>query len=151
MQLQGSGGISYEWRPSAGLNNPGIPNPVATNSKDNISILKAFTPFGCESFDTIRIKIYDGPEIYVPAAFTPNGDGLNDLLRPIPAGLKIFKHFTVYNRLGEAVFSTTVANAGWNGFFKGKAQNSGVFTWIASGTGYAGNVITRQGTTMLIR
>ena len=146
-----TGGINYEWRPAAGLSDPTIFNPIATNNTDRSYILRAFTPFGCESFDTIRIKVYDGPEIYVPAAFTPNGDGLNELLKALPVGIKQFKNFTVYNRLGQAVFSTDAYLNGWNGFFKGKAQSTGAYIWTASAIAFNGSQIFRKGTVMLIR
>ncbi|MEO5888878.1 MAG: PKD domain-containing protein [Ferruginibacter sp.] len=151
VQLQASGGVSYEWSPAAGLSNAHIAAPLATNNKDRSYILKALTPFGCASFDTINIKIYDGPEIYVPTAFTPNGDGLNELLKALPVGVKQFKNFTVYNRLGQIVFITSAPSRGWDGFFNGKAQNPGAYIWTATAIGYAGNEILRKGTVMLIR
>ena len=97
VQLNASGGISYEWMPATGLSNAFIANPVATNNVDHLHIVRAFTPMGCESFDTIRIKIYKGPDIYVPGALSPNGDGLNELLKAIPVGVSHFNRFTVYN------------------------------------------------------
>ncbi len=151
MQLRGSGGINYEWSPALGLSNPFISDPIAVNNTDRSYVLKAFTPLGCETFDTIRIKVYDGPEIYVPGAFTPNGDGLNDLLKAIPAGIKQFKNFTIYNRFGQVVFTTTETAKGWDGLYKGKAQNPGVFMWTASATDYFGNEIFKKGTVMLVR
>ncbi|MEP7107311.1 MAG: PKD domain-containing protein [Ferruginibacter sp.] len=151
VQLTGSGGINYEWSPATGLSNPAIFNPIAVNNGDRSYILRAYTPFGCESFDTIHLKIYDGPEIYVASAFTPNGDGLNEILHVLPAGVKKFKYFRVYNRFGQVVFITTVSSIGWDGFYKGKAQNPGVYLWTASAIGYAGNEIFRKGTVILIR
>ena len=151
VQLWASGGISYEWRPASGLSNPNIFNPIAINNTDRSYVLRAFTPLGCESFDTLNIKIYDGPEIYVPRAFTPNGDGLNEILKALPAGVKQFKNFTIYNRFGQVVFSTAVSSKGWNGVFKGKAQKPGAYIWTASAIGYAGNEIFRKGTVILIR
>lgn len=151
LQLKGSGGISYEWFPGTGLSNPNIFNPVAINDMDRNYILRAFTPLGCESFDTIHIKIYDGPEIYVPRAFTPNGDGLNELLKAFAVGVKQFKSFTVYNRFGQVVFTTSVATKGWDGFFKGKAQNPGAYLWTASAIDFGGNELFKNGTVILVR
>ena len=119
VQLQATGGLSYEWTPSAGLSATNIARPVATNSVDRIYYLKAFTPEGCESFDTISIKIYKGPDIYVPTAFTPNGDGRNDLLRPIAVGITSFDYFAIYNRYGQLLYKSDDANQGWDGTQKG--------------------------------
>jgi gliding motility-associated-like protein len=151
VQLSGSGGINYEWLPATGLSNPNISNPIAINNMDRSYVLRAFTPLGCESFDTLHIKIYDGPEIYVPGAFTPNGDGINEYLKAFPVGVKQFLNFTVYNRFGQVVFSTSASNKGWDGFFKGKAQNTGAYMWTATAIGYRGNEIFKKGTVVLIR
>lgn len=151
VQLSGSGGINYEWIPVTGLSNPNVSNPIAINNMDRSYVLRAFTPLGCESFDTIHIKIYDGPEIYVPGAFTPNGDGINEYLKAFPVGVKQFLNFSVYNRFGQVVFSTSVSNKGWDGVFKGKAQNTGAYMWTAAAIGYQGNEIFKKGTVILIR
>ena len=66
LQLQASGGISYQWTPANGLSNPFISNPIATLTGTQVYtyIVKAYTPLGCESFDTIKIQVYEAPEIY---------------------------------------------------------------------------------------
>ena len=151
IQLRATGGISYEWSPPGGLNDTRLPNPVAVNTFDRRYIVRAFTPVGCASYDTLLIKIYDGPEIYVPRAFSPNNDGKNEILKAIPVGISSFNYFTVYNRFGQVMFSTTVPNKGWDGYYKGKAQLSGAYTWIASAVGYSGNSLFRKGTVVLVR
>ncbi len=76
LQLHASGGELYLWTPSNGLNNAAIADPVAILS-DNIQyMLEAYTSFGCPTYDTIKIKAYKGPEIYVPNAFTPDNNGI---------------------------------------------------------------------------
>ncbi len=106
---------------------------------------------GCESFDDITIQVYQAPEIYLPNAFTPNGDGLNDLYKGKPVGIREFKYLKIFNRFGQQVFYTTDFLNGWDGTFNGKQQNSGVYVVIASGIDYRGLVVERQGTVMLIR
>lgn len=151
VQLNASGGLSYEWSPFVGLSAVNIPNPVAINTNDQSYYLRAFTPEGCESFDTINIKIYKGPEIYVPSAFTPNGDGTNDILKAIPVGISSFEYFMVYNRFGELVFKTTDYTKGWDGRAKGKDQGTGNFVWLAAATDFKGNKIFRKGSVMIIK
>ena len=88
---------------------------------------------------------------YVPTAFTPNGDGLNDILRPIMAGMKKLEYFTVYNRWGQEVFSTSVGGKGWDGSFQGKPQTSETYIWVVKAVDYKGSVYFRKGTVTLIR
>ena len=151
VQLQASGGLSYEWTPATGLSNAFINNPIATLTSDQTYTLKALTPQGCESYDQVTVKIYKGPEIYVPSAFTPNGDGKNDVLRALPVGISKFEYFTLYNRYGQKVFSTEDYSKGWDGAFKGAQQNAGVYVWMASAIDFRGNKMFRKGTFVLIR
>lgn len=153
LQLQASGGISYEWIPATGLNDPFISNPVTvlTGTQIYTYTVRAYTPLGCESFDDINIQVYQAPEIYLPNAFTPNDDGLNDVYRGKLVGIKDFKYLKIFNRLGQEIFSTADYQNGWDGTFKGKKQNSGVYVVIARGLDYRGIVVERQGTVMLIR
>jgi len=151
VQLNASGGLSYQWLPPVGLSAGNIANPVATNAADRSYFLKAFTPEGCESFDTINIKIYKGPEIYVAGAFTPNGDTKNDILKALPVGISSFDYFMVYNRYGQMIFRTNDHTRGWDGRVKGKDQDTGSFIWMAAATDFRGNKIFRKGTVLLIR
>lgn len=151
IQLNASGGLSYEWTPSTGLSATNTADPVAVNEADRTYYLRAFTPEGCESFDTITIKIYKGPDIYVPTAFTPNGDGRNDILKPIAVGISHFEFFSVYNRYGALVFKSADAGRGWDGRIKGTEQHTGSFVWMVSGIDFRGNKIFKKGSVLLIR
>ncbi|MEO7306828.1 MAG: PKD domain-containing protein [Ferruginibacter sp.] len=151
LQLQASGGISYEWTPPTGLNDPFISNPIAilTGTRMYTYTLRAYTLLGCESFDDINIQVYQAPEIYLPNAFAPNG--INRIYKGMPVGIKEFRYLKIFNRYGQLVFYSTDVNKGWDGTWKGKAQNSGVYVVIANGIDYRGLVVERQGTVMLIR
>jgi gliding motility-associated-like protein len=70
------------------------------------------------------------PALYMPTAFTPNNDSRNDLIRPLIKGTLVQYHFTIMNRYGEKVFDSVVPNDGWDGNFKGLAQNSGGYVWF---------------------
>ena len=150
VQLNATGGLSYSWSPSLPLNDPNIANPVALLSATQTFTVHAFTPVGCESFDNITVKIYKGPDIYLPNAFTPNGDGLNDVFRGTLVGIKQFNYLKIFNRWGELVFSTTDYRKGWDGLWQGKVQNNDVFIVIASGIDFLGNAINKKQTVMLI-
>lgn len=90
--------------------------------------------------------------IAVPSAFTPNEDGLNDLFGPVNAFLTKDLSFTIFNRYGQVVFSSTISNTGWNGRFRGILQPPGEYTWILSYTNkITGINVSRKGTVTLIR
>ncbi len=151
VQLRATGGLSYEWTPAIGLSATDIPDPVAINDVDRTYYLKVYTPEGCESYDTITITIYKGPDIYVPTAFTPNNDGKNDMFKTTPVGIDVFEYLAVYNRYGNLVFKTNDYTKGWDGKMNGKEQNSGVYVWMVSGIDFNGNRVFRKGTVTLIR
>lgn len=151
IQLNASGGINYTWSPATGLNNPFISNPIAILTRTQTYELKAYTPAGCETYDTITIKVSDLPEIYLPGAFTPDGNSLNDVYRALPVGIKDFRFMKIFNRFGQEIFSTTDYHNGWDGTFKGKKQGSGVYVVIAYGVGYNGYVVDKKQTLVLIR
>jgi gliding motility-associated-like protein len=151
IDINNSGFTQYTWSPPTGLNDPYINDPVANITGDITYTIVASTPDGCEGADTISIKAYAFSDIFVPNAFTPNGDGRNDLLRAVLIGIKEFKYFAVYNRYGQQIFYSNNPSAGWDGKVNGTPQNTNTFVWMAAGTDYNGNAIFRKGTVVLIR
>lgn len=134
-----------------GLNNSFIKNPVAILGSDITYVVTARTADGCEATDDIVIKVFAQADLLVPSAFTPNGDGLNDVLKVIPVGIKELKFFNVYNRWGELVFTTKDYMKGWDGNVSGKPQSTFTFVWVAEGIDNKGNRIIRKGVVTLIR
>ena len=146
-----AGVTQYTWSPGSFLNNAGIATPVAILTYDMHYVVTGTTPEGCEGTDDILIKVYKGPEIYVPSGFTPNNDGLNDLLKAIPVGIKEFRFFRIYNRWGQMVFSTSIPSRGWDGKINGIEQPTSTFVWMAEAVDYKGNLIIRKGVTTIVR
>lgn len=142
----------FTWNPKIGLNNPNIEKPVAVLDQDQLYKLDAVSAEGCESHTQILIKRYKGPDIYIPTAFTPNGDGKNDVLKVFPVGIKAFGFFAVYDRWGELLYKTTDYYAGgWDGMYKGKKMGSGVYIVVAQATDYKGVRMEKKLTVTLIR
>jgi gliding motility-associated-like protein len=142
---------NYSWSPGFGVDNPAVPNPTVTADRDMILIVTASSQAGCKGEGSVRIRVYNGPDIYVPTGFTPNGDGLNDKFTPFPVGIQQLRYFRIFNRWGQLVFSTTRLNEGWDGTMGGKEQPGGAYAWIAQGVTRDGKVITKKGTIVLIR
>lgn len=152
LQLNGTGAEFYSWSPPTGLSNAEIQNPIATLTESQKYTLRVYTNVGCFSTDTIHVTVYKvKPDLYVPDAFTPNGDAVNDVFRPIPVGMQKLNYFKIYNRKGQLIFSTNIEKAGWDGTFKGQPQDPDVFVWIAEGVDYLGKVIFKKGSVTLIR
>ncbi len=89
--------------------------------------------------------------IIMPTLFSPNGDGKNDVIRPIVPGLKTFNYIKIFNRWGNVVFESKDPNRGWDGNLGGKAQPQDTYIWISSGIGNDGKPITFRGLFTLIR
>ena len=155
LQLSATGGAFYSWSPEFGLSNPSIANPIAMIQDPIDSIryrVNVSIPGGCSATDDIVVKIYNtGPDIFIPTAFTPNQDGLNDILKPFPVGIQQFLYFTVYNRWGQLMYTSKEINKGWDGKFAGLPQPSGTYVFSAEGIDYLGKRILKKGTTVLIR
>jgi gliding motility-associated-like protein len=155
LQFNGSGGTSYVWSPSTGLSSVLISNPIGIYDSETDSVrykLVVTDQAGCVDSAFVLVKVFKtNPYIFVPSAFTPNGDGLNDIIRPIAVGIKQIKYFSIYNRWGQMVFTTRTNGQGWDGKIAGKPQNSGVFVWMVSAIDYIGKPIFLKGTVTLIR
>lgn len=150
-QLNGSGGETYQWSPVEGLSNPDIPNPVTNINRAITYHLKVYTKEGCLGEDDIHLRFMEGPEIYVPNAFSPNGDGVNDVFRPLPVGITRLDYFRVYNRWGELVFDTKEYLKGWDGRQRNGQAGNGTYVWVVGGLNETGQMVEYKGTVVLIR
>jgi len=149
-------GTSYNWSNAFTLSNPNIPNPVASIPAGSIGniytyIVTASTSAGCRGVASVTLKVYKGPDIYMPTGFTPNSDGKNDKFHPLTVGIKKINYFRVFNRWGQMVFSSSKLNDGWDGKLGGIQQSNGVYVWVVQGISIDNRVITKKGTVMLIR
>ncbi|MBS1776481.1 MAG: PKD domain-containing protein [Bacteroidetes bacterium] len=112
--------------------------------------LEAKNKFGCvnQTCKYVDAEIY--PAIDVPTAFSPNGDGVNDVLYVRGAAVDKLL-FRVYNRWGEKVFETNDINVGWDGNYKGKPQEVEVYAWVLEATFLDGTTESRSGNVTLLR
>lgn len=92
-------------------------------------------PTTCSNSDTTGILLYSGTgclgTVYFPNAFTPDGDSLNDVFRPVVRNVYSFKMY-IFNRWGELIFSTDKVAKGWDGTFGGKDCPEGIYTYTAT-------------------
>jgi gliding motility-associated-like protein len=142
---------SYQWSPPSGLSDPSIQDPVAQITANITYNVTATTAEGCVGMGSIVIVVAPGADIIVPNAFTPNGDGRNDLLKVDALGIRDFKYFKVFNRWGQEVFSTANIGIGWDGMVGGQLSPMGTYVWVAFGMDEQGRAVQRRGTVILIR
>ncbi len=145
---------NFVWSPSVGLSSTTIANPIVTVGAIGQDIqyrVLAFTQAGCRGEGYVKVRVYKGPDIYVPTGFTPNGDGKNDKFTPFPVGMKSYNYFKVFNRWGQLVFTTRQLNSGWDGRWSGVEQPAGTYVWMIEGLTKDDRVITKKGTVVMIR
>lgn len=153
INFDATGGLEYTWTPAINLNFGNISNPRG-NYPDtghfsyNVHI-KSET--GCEGDDSIKVWVVGQPSYFVPNAFSPNGDGLNDVLRPIAVGYSANNYFKVFNRFGEVVYYGKDFKEGWNGTYKGQLADIGTYFWELSVTNRFGKKEFYKGDVTLIR
>ena len=155
LQFHATGGVNYLWSPATGLNNINIADPIGLydGSIDSIRYRVLVSDANnCVDSAFVTVAVFNAnPQIFVPTAFTPNGDGINDLFRPLGVGIKDYQYFKVFNRWGQLVFSTTINGHGWDGKIGGKEQPTGTYVWIVKGIDYLKNPFFKKGTVILIR
>lgn len=119
---------TYQWVPAAGLSSATVADPVAMPAVTTTYTLTVSAANGCAESDSVKISVYR--RLALPGAFTPNGDGRNDVFR-IPPGIDLqLGRFAVYNRAGERVFETGDIAQGWDGTLGGTRQPGGVYVWV---------------------
>jgi gliding motility-associated-like protein len=144
-------GETVLWSPATYLNDATSYTPQFKGPVDQTYLINITTASGCLTVDTLDVKTIKSVEIYVPTAFTPNNDGLNDNLRPLLRGVRQLNYFRIYNRWGQVIYETRNDKPGWNGILKGMPQPTQVVVWMAEGVGVDGQIHRRQGYSTLVR
>jgi gliding motility-associated-like protein len=146
-------GYSYVWTPANTLNTSTNNNVTATPT-ENTTYTVSVTDGICVQTDTVSVKVVqficDRAWVYVPNAFTPNGDGKNDVLF-VRSEITEDLLFRVYNRWGELVFETRDISKGWDGKFKGKLIDPDTYDYYLEVTCAGGEQQIIKGNTTLIR
>ncbi len=152
VNLTTSSSVAYSvlaWTPAALFANQTLADQsIALSQTTDISVIGSDAA-GCT--DTARITvtvIQTDEEIFVPGAFTPNNDGLNDVFLAYGNAISSVE-MTVFNQWGELIFRGI--NAGWNGRHKGKLQPSGVYVYVLRATMISGKVLEKKGAVNLVR
>ena len=153
LTLTASAGTSYRWY----RNDTIIIGATAASYKATQSGLytvfisngNCFTKAG----ESIRLDVKDCPEtkVFVPTAFTPNKNGVNDVLRPVFYSVGELHYFRIYNRWGQKVFETNVIGRGWDGAINGTPQPTETYSWMLECVTKNGDIVKQSGRSLLIR
>jgi gliding motility-associated-like protein len=144
-------GATALWRPSNYLDEPASFKPIFLGSVDQLYTIDITTGSGCVTVDTQLVTAVKEAAIYVPSAFTPNHDGLNDVLRPVLMGIKELRYFRIFNRWGQLLYQSNSELPGWDGTSGGTPLATQVVVWMAEGISVDKRVITLKGTSTLLR
>jgi gliding motility-associated-like protein len=149
------GGLKYYWTPSTGLDNPATSDPIAkyqlTSPGKIFYTIEITDSAGCKILDKQEVWVFEKPDIYLPTAFTPNGDGVNDDFKPLYVNISSIKYFRIFDRRGNLIVQTADMNFQWNGTVKGKSYPMDTYTWIILAVDKEGKELFRKGNVTLIR
>jgi gliding motility-associated-like protein len=150
-QLHGSGGVDFSWSPEGTLSCSTCAGPIATPLSTTSYVLVVTGANGCKSSDTVTVKVeVNCGDVFVPNAFSPNNEGKNELECVYGNCIKSME-FSVYDRWGEKVFTSTDTKICWDGTYKGKKLNTGVFVYYLKATLYNRSEISKKGNINLFR
>ncbi len=123
------------WTPATDLSCSTCPLPVATVKKEISYRVAATNLYKCTGYDTLTIKVFcESTQVFIPNLFTPDGDGLNDVLMVRGTGIKTIKNFRIFNRWGELVFEKSnfgpnEPRFGWDGMVRGQKAPPDVYVY----------------------
>lgn len=151
IQLTASGANFYTWSPVAYINYANSPAPIATITEPVVFIVTGIDGNGCRNFDTVKVNVDYHSFAALPNAFTPNGDGKNDVFRLGNIAYQRLQEFRIFDRWGKEVFSTTDPKTGWDGSYNGQPQDMGVYHYIIRLVMPGGGVSNYKGDVTLLR
>lgn len=142
--------VNFFWSPNNSLSSSTSLQPTVFPVTQTIYTLNAVSTVGCgTASDDVTVRVYK--DVLIPNAFTPNKDGLNDILHVLVLENYELVAFNIYTRWGSNVFSTINPNIGWDGKMKGMPQATGLYAYYLEMKSRSGKKITRKGTVLLIR
>jgi gliding motility-associated-like protein len=153
IQLTADGARYYMWSPNDGsLSNPNIRNPIARPAGNTTYIVTGMNEWGCSDTAHVNITITYTDTVLIPTAFTPNGDGHNDVFRITNIKDSKLVEFNIYNRWGQVVYSNNWdITKGWDGNYNGMPLDMGVYHFQVIIARPGGENIMYKGDVTLIR
>ncbi|MEA3447847.1 MAG: PKD domain-containing protein, partial [Bacteroidota bacterium] len=150
-QLIATGGTQYEWDPVFSLNSAGIYNPIAYPETSTLYTVTGTDIYGCVNDDDVYVLVRI-PGLYIPSAFTPNGDDRNDVFYVRSKGTKDFE-LNIVSRSGDLLYHSSNPYEGWDGTVQGTSEEvpSGAYVYHTKGEFSDGEKFNESGIINLIR
>lgn len=144
--------VTYQWSPATGLSCTDCSNPIAQPLQNTTYTVVVTDSMNCfQVTGTVYIEVKEEFSIDVPTAFTPNGDGNNDIIYVRGWGIKQLQEFKIFNRWGQCVFETDDLHQGWNGTFKGMKQDMDTYAYTVKALTFGNKILTKNGLINLLR
>ncbi|MBK6274229.1 MAG: gliding motility-associated C-terminal domain-containing protein [Saprospirales bacterium] len=154
LDVTGASNNNYNWLPAAQVSNDSIKNPTAVITATTLFIVSAKDKNGCVNTDSIKVNLIDECTeafIYVPSAFSPNNDGINDCFRIVsPPKLTNYK-MLIFDRWNEKIFEANNTTDCWNGIYKGTEVQSDSYVYVISYTCYNGAQLYKKGVVTVLK
>lgn len=128
VELIASGGTNYQWYPPLGLSCDTCSSTMANPTASQGYTVTTYDSHNCRLIDSVLVTVNFNSSVYIPNIFSPNGDGVNDVLFVMGHGIRTME-LVVFDRWGEKVFETTDQSQGWDGTFRGQLLNPAVFVY----------------------
>ena len=145
---------AYNWIPVNLVSNAAIFNPTSSPIQTTIYTVSVNDRNNCKNEDTVSVRVLDytcdKSQIFIPSAFSPNGDGVNDVFLVRSTILKS-SYLLIYDRWGNQVFETKDINAGWNGTYKNQVVQLETYGYYFEGECFQGEKITLKGNVTLVK
>ncbi len=143
--------IYWLWNPVTYLSDPIAKSPLATPLESTRYTLVGINQYGCKDSAFVNVKVIYEPNSGLPNAFSPNGDGLNDIFKVENLRYDKLVEFRIFNRYGQMVFETQDGRKGWDGTFNGKPSPTDVYFYTVKLTLPNGTERAFKGEVTLIR
>lgn len=151
IRLNATGANSYEWQPAEFCDDNKISSPMVNPMKTTVFTVTGSNNLGCKATDTISVIFEGKAVVYIPNAFTPDGDGINDKFGVIDNCNLKFHSMRIFDRWGENLFTSFNQSEKWDGTYDGKRCNMEVYFYIINGTDLEGNEVMKSGDFTLVR
>jgi gliding motility-associated-like protein len=150
--LEAYGATTYQWSPATGLSNSDIADPEVRLQNNIQYTVTGTDDNGCTASAAVVLDINPNCLLYsVPDAFSPNGDGKNDVFRVKTGDDPKSFSLIVFNRYGGKVFESANVSIGWDGMIGGNSAPTGTYVYVLQATMSTGVIVKKQGTIVLVR